>query len=99
MSRDAIYDHLASITGEQNPVLPESRLLLRLHATIVQLHASLADAASIDRAAHLVVLRDLKEMADDIERSELFRMAEQSPLADLEITEIVARDAASTTLG
>ncbi len=95
MTRHPIYDEIARVMGDEHAIIPESSLLLRLYATIVQLHASLADAAAIDRRAHLIVLRDLKEMTHDIEQSELFQMAERSPLADGEMTEIVARDAAS----
>ena len=51
-------------------------LLLRLHQQLVHVHASLSEALTIDREAHLRLLHEVRGMIDAIQANERFRDAD-----------------------
>ncbi len=58
------------------PAVDGGELLLRLHQRLVQLHASLDEASTLDRDAHLRLLHVLRGVIDAIQANEQFRVAD-----------------------
>ena len=60
----------------RDPAVDAGELLLRLQQQLVRVQASLAEALTIDRDAHLRLLHELRGMIDAIQANERFRVAD-----------------------